>query len=247
MRFASVPYINALPLTHYLGASLVKLPPAKLADVLHEGHADVALMPVFGALREGFFMYPECGIIGCDGRVDSVGFFIRSGLPDIREAKSVYWDQESLTAAHLGRLLLRRFWQMDLQAIEIHSYDNRNTSDLQLLIGDQALFASADNPHYVDLGETWKAFTGLGFIFACWCSKRALTLDERLLLTRAKQEGLLRLPEIIATLPAVQQYVATEYLSKRIRYELSPSLKEGLALYQRWLKEDGYLLTVTGD
>lgn len=243
--YATVPYYNALPLTHDLirdpGHALYKLPPRDLVEVVRNGQVDCALMPVFGALKAGFYLYPECGIIGCEGRVESVGFIKRSHIKDLGDATSVDWGKESLSAAHLGLILLKYFWKNDRITNNIHKISECNTSDIQLVIGDEALTLARSNPAYIDLGEAWHDFTGHGFVFACWCSAKPLVHDVKKRLNEARLTGLSSLDSIIAAIDYPDRERLTTYLKKNITYTLSPQTQAGLELYKKYLVQEGLL------
>ena len=168
MIIATVPYINALPLTAFLTTNTVKIPPAQMIAQLLSGKVDVALVPVFSCLKHGLHMYPNAGIIGCDGTVKSVGFFTKPHITDLSQIKSIYLDRESQSSVYLARIILKKYYALDLDLIENHHFDNSDEADAQLLIGDKALFFKATqrlpSTQYWDLGEIWKQKTGSGFI-----------------------------------------------------------------------------------
>jgi chorismate dehydratase len=248
MRIATVPYLNGLPLTaaftaeprRFPATAVIQAVPVELAPLLLSGQADAALLPVFAAWREGLRLYPECGVIGCDGQVGSVGFFVRQGLT-LGNIRSLYLDRESRSAAHLARLILTGPFGRALEEIVIHGYDNRHMADAQLLIGDKALFFDTPGYAYRDLGALWQEYTGLGFVFACWAAARPLTAEERALLSRARDWGLTRLDQMTATLPQARRSRASDYLRNEIVYRLSPRLQDGLTRYHELLLAAGYL------
>jgi len=70
-----------------------------------------------------------------------------------------------------------------------------------LVIGDAALALAARGtyPHRYDLGEEWKRWTGLPFVFAVWASRRGVSVShvhKALLASRAW--GLTHLDELAA-------------------------------------------------
>lgn len=241
MIIATVPYINALPLTAFLSATTLRVPPAQMIEHVLSGKVDVALIPVFSCLKHELHMYLDAGIIGCDGTVKSVGFFTKSHITDLSQIKSIYLDRESQSSAYLARIVLKKFYSLDLNHIENHHFDNRTEADAQLLIGDKALFFDDLNYTYWDLGEIWKQKTGHGFIFAAWASKSPLSDAEISKLTQAKNTGLKKRANIIKNFPLEQQPLLKEYFEKNILYTPTPELNAGLELYHLYLKEFGYV------
>lgn len=241
MIVATVPYINALPLTAFLNAKTVKIPPAQMIEQVLSGKVDVALIPVFSCLKHELHMYPDAGIIGCDGSVKSVGFFTKSHINDLSQIKSIYLDRESQSSLYLARIVLKKYYALDLDLIENFHFDNCANADAQLLIGDKALFFETPNYTYWDLGEIWKQKTGHGFIFATWASKKELSNAEISELTLAKNTGLEKRADIIKNFPLGQQCLLEEYFEKNILYTPTLELNAGLELYHLYLKEFGYV------
>lgn len=243
MIIATVPYINALPLTFFLRGKILKIPPSQMLERLLSNHVDVALMPVFSCLKHKLNMYLDAGIIGCNGMVKSVGFFTKPHISDLSQITSIYFDRESLTSVHLAKVIMKKFYHLDLDKIENHHFDNRKDADAQLLIGDKALFFKNSNHTFWDLGDIWKQNTGFGFIFATWASKRKLSDAEISELTHAKNVGLEKRNEILKNFPLEQHPLLREYFKKNIVCAPTPELIAGMELYQSCLQEYGYIDT----
>jgi chorismate dehydratase len=100
-------------------------------------------------------------------------------------------------------------------------------------------------PVRVDLGEEWKAWTGLPFVFAVWASRRdaaaaaVSAVHQRLLESRAW--GLAHLDELAAAAAAntgVAESVCRAYLGD-LDYDLSYRHLAGLTDFFRRLAADG--------
>lgn len=241
MIIASVPYFNALPLTHYLPGNIRKICPSKMVQELLKGRIDVALLPVFSIQKHCLHMYPDAGIIACDGTVNSVGFFTRSHITELSQIQSIYFDKESLSSVHLAKIILRKFIQINLDQIETIHHDNKDLADAQVLIGDKALFSELPDYSYWDLGKLWKEFTGTGFVFASWASKRSLNQNEIHELSQAKRLGLYHLDKIISEQDKSKQSILFKYLSENIIFEPTPNIQRGLSLYKHYLEKYGYI------
>ena len=108
-------------------------------------------------------------------------------------------------------------------------------SDCALLIGDPALAVDEKIYRKFDLAETWKDFTGLGFIFAMWMANaEKAEIARQIDFSRSRDEGLKHLDEIIAnyeTEISLSPDDFKEYLTKNIAYTIDDSMRKGLSLY----------------
>ena len=102
-RIGSVPYLNAVPLTHGLEQDTVFLPPSRLAVELHAGRLDAALLSITEALfHDGYDLLSGLGIVS-RGPVFSVGVGHRIPLAELEE---IHVDTASCTSINLLRVLL---------------------------------------------------------------------------------------------------------------------------------------------
>ncbi len=99
-------------------------------------------------------------------------------------------------------------------------------------------------PYIYDLGRIWYERTGLPFVFALWIARKDLCKEEILSrfkedLDRAREEALQRLGEISLTVPHRDIFSQETLISywESISYNLSDKHMEGLALFQRYLKD----------
>jgi chorismate dehydratase len=241
MIIGTVPYMNCLPLTKHLKRNLVKLPPAQLAEAVLSGEVDLALLPTFSILKHDLLMHPDAGIIGCDGAVKSVGFFVRPYISDLSEIESIYLDQESQSSVFLAKVLLKKYYDVSLYDLEFFHHDNRDMADAQILIGDKALFHNNKRSFFLDLGQLWKDFTNTGIMFACWASKKAIPAEVIAELVEAKQLGLMNKESCIADVAPDNQELVLDYLENNIIYEPNDAIKAGLKLFKEHLREYQYI------
>lgn len=232
MRVGTVPYLNARPLITHLACDILALPPRLLTDAVLNGDLDVALVPSYGIIKNGLHAYPEAGLIGCDGKVKSVGFFLRDGIGSPKDIGTLYRDCESQTSVELANVILTELYGRNVKSILDVPAARCREADAQLLIGDKALFFQEDGYSYWDLGELWKGLTRCGFMFACWASKRELKPEEIRKLTDAKRAGLADLNALTADVPVSRREFANRYLSGRIVYEATPAVLTGYELFK---------------
>ena len=92
-----------------------------------------------------------------------------------------------------------------------------------------------------DLAETWRKYTGLGFVFAMWMSKKdRVDID----FAAGRDEGLSHIDEIVSNyeseIPLGPDELKT-YLSENISYEPDESMRQGMELYFNLARKTGLL------
>jgi len=237
MKIGTVPYYNCLPLTAGLGDKLITLPPRDLTAALLNDEIDVGLIPTYSILKHNLHAFPEAGLIGCDGAVKSVGFFIRDVFKDLDDIETIYFDAESQTSVELAKIILHKLYGRNLRSIKALPLENICQADALLLIGDKALFFHEPGYKYWDLGALWKQLTGVGFIFAAWASKRLLKPDEFQTLLQSKQHGLANREQLLNNVPTQKRDVLSKYLQENIIYNDTPELRRGYELFRDYLNE----------
>jgi chorismate dehydratase len=189
MRIGRIGYINCAPVYGAIDRGIVALPPgaelvtgtpAELNDLLVAGELDVSVISAIEYARHAkeLELLPELAI-SCDGPVRSVALFSRRTVGQL-DGRTVLLSASSRTSVALLELLCRDVWRIkprfaearaeaqDLDALAVLPHE------AVLVIGDAALqlAAAASYPHRYDLGEEWKQWTGLPFVFAVWAAQR---------------------------------------------------------------------------
>lgn len=215
--------------------------PARSAALLAEKRVDAALVPViaYQSIADVKLIPGVC--VGAREKVRSVCLVTRG--EDLAQVKSVSLDISSKTSVALSKIIFREFigneprWRDSRPDLESMLAE----SDCALLIGDPALMIDERKYRKFDLAETWKGFTGLGFVFAMWMTPREnCDID----FAAARDEGLAHLEEIVAnyesdiTLPREDML---RYLSQNISYTVDASMHEGLELYYALAHKHGLI------
>ncbi len=206
--------------------------PARSAELFAQDRVDAALVPVICAntIRDVHIIPDVC--VGAHERVRSV-CLVTNGL-DLTDVRSVSLDVSSKTSVVLTKIIFREFlgaepaWRNaapDLDAMLA-------ASDAALIIGDPALKLSFDARYRTfDLAELWHRFTGLGFIFAMWMTRReSVAID----FAAARDEGLEHIEEIAASYAGgigVSESAMQTYLTENIRFRPDDSMLEGMRVY----------------
>jgi chorismate dehydratase len=166
---------------------------------------------------------------------------------------TVLLSASSRTSVYLLELLCRHRWgiQPEFATARAEAADLSTLAGVPhegvLVIGDAALHLSARSlyPVRADLGEEWKQWTGLPFVFAVWAARRetpssAVSLVHRRLL-ESRAWGLAHLDQLAVTAAAntgVPEPVCRAYLGD-LDYALSYRHLAGLTDFFRRLAQDG--------
>ena len=231
MKVVIVGYLNTLPFIHgleYYGIEIVRAHPSKCADLLHSGKLDFGLIPL-GALEEerSYYHLKDYGI-SCDGAVRTVCLF---GQTPIEEWEEVVLDYQSRTSVLLSKLLLRSYYHLNPAYISGEEGYEESISDNRggLIIGDRVFDYENVFPYKYDLGEIWKQWTGLPFVFAVWVGLKPLPKQQKELLNEALDYGLknFEMPSSMVKLPIE----VDKYFKKNIEYDLNKSKQKALQIF----------------
>lgn len=251
LRVGAVSYLNARPLYYRLpefapGIRLEMDLPSRLADRLHAGDLDVALIPSVEYLRgasQGYGILPGFAI-AARGPVRSVKLYSRVPFDRIER---LALDEGSRTSQALVRVWLDRRHGVRPSQIESLPWGvpiEESTADAVLLIGDRAMRPPTEQFHeVVDLAEAWQVMTGLPFVFALWVVRPGVDLGELPeALARSRREGLAHAQEIAAEAAArldLEVDGCVDYLTQVISYELGESELAALRLFATYAAELG--------
>ena len=244
IKVGIVNYLNTAPLIFGLKNSpvidqieLIPDYPANLAKDLLDGTIDIGLVPVavIPQLSQWWLMSDYC--IGCEGPVASVCIF--SDVP-IEKTERVLLDYQSGTSVELAKLLIKDYWKLDPQLInaseDFQQHIHGNTAGL--VIGDRSFAQRKVSKYAYDLGEAWKSYTGLPFVFAAWISNKPLDSEFVRLFNEANAFGVNNIPKVIASLNFNNSVDLEEYFRKYISYNLDEDKRKALRKFLQHLKKD---------
>ena len=242
LRVGCVQYLNAKPLIVPYDGEVEFEHPARLADMLVSGEIDVALIPVFEALREPRFPIVDDVAIASRGAVYSVFLAHRGPLSAV---KRVCLDPASRTSNNLLRCILAEFHGVrpEFEASEKAEPDGDSAV---LLIGNQAIRfreTAREGIEYLDLGEEWMARTGLPFVFAVWQIRPEIPNADAVgdALRAVKEAGMRRVREIARLQREFQPGFAERYLTEYIKFGIGAEEKEGIGRFRKLLQKHGLI------
>jgi len=209
---------------------LVESYPAAISQALVNGEIDLGLVPVavISRLKEHHILTDYC--IGADGEVASVCIFSEVPLENV---KQVYLDYQSRTSVRLAQILLKEYWQVDVEFIPTSGEDYRTAikgTTAGVVIGDRALEQRRSSKYIYDLGTAWKAHTGLPFVFAAWISNKIMPVNFIQSFNEANKQGLEKIETLLKEFN-YPYFDLEEYFTNYIDYQLNELKIKGLNLF----------------
>jgi chorismate dehydratase len=253
MHYALIQFLNARPLWWGLrhrplsGESFEFTSPAKCADLVSDGIADLGLVPAIELARTpGLVALPNL-CIASRSEVRSVLLFSRVPFEEIR---SVALDPSSRTSVSLARILLAerlgeaRYREIKFDPLEPSRLTAFEGHDAVVVIGDPALQLSQSPKRLefrYDLVSEWNALFDEPFVFAVWIGRKDRLAggsgDELLArLEESFEYGWAHL-EQIADEAAVELALPKEellsYFREALHYRLGEPERRALARFHR--------------
>lgn len=253
MRVAASFYLNSAPLIWSFTCGsmqqdvelLTDAAPARCADMLAQGAADVALVPVIEYQRLPNIMIVPDVCVGSRSRVRSVVLATR--CRDLKDVRSIALDTSSRTSAALIQIIFREFLRIEPEC-RAHAPNldaMLETSDAALMIGDPAMTFPRETLHVHDLASLWREHTGTGFVFAMWMTHEDIASRARAVdFAGARDEGLAHVEEIISLYQEQLNLPREElrsYLLDNISFTLDAEMREGLDLYYQLAAKHGLI------
>ncbi len=223
--------------------------PARSAELLSHRRVDCALVPVIEYQRiDDIALVPNV-CVGAKERVRSVCLVTKG--KNLKDVKTVALDVSSRTSVALTKIIFREFLNFEphYKITKPNLNEMLADSDCALLIGDPALIIedseisktknqkpkTKNQLRKFDLAQTWKSYTGFGFVFAMWMARKdAAETARQIDFAGARDEGLAHLDEIISnykTEISLTREDFKHYLSENITYSTDENMKKGLSLY----------------
>jgi len=159
----------------------LKLSPRKMGQLARKNKIDagpISLVDSF-ALEERFEPLADLGI-AVKNSARSVLLFSKKRTGELSGCR-IGITPHTVTSSELLRYILKSKYKV---RAKFHT-GFKGTDTARLLIGDQALQGSADRqlrkkfPYVMDLGEEWRRWKGLPFVFARWMVSKKLTPAQK--------------------------------------------------------------------
>ena len=262
LRIGRIPYINCYPVYGAIDRGLIRIDaelvdgvPTALNARMAKGDLDVSVVSAVEYARDSrrYLLLPDLAI-SCDGPVRSVMLFSKKPATEL-SGRRVLISRSSMTSVALLELLFENVWHArpnfvptDAEISDVARFESED-HDARLVIGDAALLlssgASPRYPHAYDLGEVWKEWTGLPFVFAVWVAQRNVVVNDALAvhagLINSRDWGIANVPTLArqaASATGVPIAACEEYLAG-LDYGLSYPHLAGLTEFYRRLVQRG--------
>ncbi len=205
--------------------------PSEGARKLLNGESELGLVPVaiLPELTGASIISDFC--IGTEGTVKTVSIY--SQVP-IDQVERLWLDFHSRTSVELAKILLREYWRVSpvLESATPGYVDRLAPRDAALVIGDRTIGLSERFAYEYDLGASWKAMTGLPFVFAAWVSRSPLPKAFLQQFNEALSNGVAAIPELTYLIPSPDpSFDLQEYFTRYINYSLDTAKKKALQLF----------------
>lgn len=239
-KFATVKYANSLPFQYGLqlyseeqDLEWIVDTPSGCSDLFKKDKVDIALLPI-GAAAEWDKLYLASDYcIGCDGSVGTV--VLLSDHPKA-EIKQIVFDPSSRTSNLLAQLIVRDYWKSDDMKFVQPDDIKDGLPTARIFIGDEVFEKAKLYKFIIDLGEQWKEWTSLPFVFAVWVSKKQVKDEFKMGLDRCFSEGIKSIPVLIKQQQQFDENLLKHYFEHQISFDLDE--KKMLAI-ERFLKYVG--------
>jgi chorismate dehydratase len=242
IRVGAVSYLNTKPLLYGIQHSPVindiELSidyPSRIAAALLNDEIDMGLVPVaiIPKLKEHFINTNFC--IGADGAVASVCLF--SEVP-LEKIEKVLLDYQSRTSVQLAKILLKNYWKITPELIDAKEdfREHIKNTTAGIVIGDRALEQRKISSYIYDLGEAWKNFTQLPFVFAAWVSNKKLPEDFVAAFNEANKKGVENIDALLRDLQ-YPVFDLHQYYTRHINYDFDAEKQKGLQLFLDYLQK----------
>jgi chorismate dehydratase len=249
VRVGAVTYLNARPLVFSLAAlapqaEIVIDLPSRLADALAAGRLDVATIPSIEYARQPGYTIVSDACIACDGAVRSVKLY---GRVPVERVRTLALDEGSRTSAALARILLKERFGIspETRPLPIGASPAEAAADAVLVIGDRGMLPAHDGVEFEwDLGQEWRRWTGLPFVFSMWIARPGVDLlGVDAALSAARDDGINRFAEIAreaAPNIGIPETDCLCYLRDHLTFHLHDRQRQSLELFYALAGRHGF-------
>lgn len=245
VHIAVVSYTNSLPFLEGFKTSkyiqektkIHTYWPSKCVEKVLNNDCQIGLLPVFSSFNQPSLQRISDYGIACDGEVGSV--LLMSPVP-LSQIQTIVLDYQSKTSVNLVKVLAKKFWNIapeykNAEAnFEKIKYDTKTAI---VLIGDRVYEQIPSYKYIYDLGQEWKNFTHLPFVFAAWYSTKKLSTDFIHAFNQAIDQGLVNIPVLIKQIQPHRRFDLQDYYENKIKYLIGNNEKKGIEKYFNYCKE----------
>ncbi len=251
LRIGKIPYLNLFPFFYFLEKlkepvfEFIEDIPSRLNKKLRAGEIDISpSSSIEYLLNQDLYEIIENHSISSKGPVKSIILFSKSPLKELANRTLLVTDQSDTSIIQL-EIIANIFLRLDIKTERSNLSLDEGLSEYPayLLIGDEAMKNLYLNKKFYiyDLGELWKRYTGLPFVYALWIIRKDAINNRGLLIKKLKEEldnikrEFLKAPARISHLPEISKIIGPqEVLSywETLSFDLTEEHKKGLELFR---------------
>lgn len=247
IKVGRIPYLHCEPFYFDMrrrGIETHDMVPSSIGPAAEKGEIDAGPVPLVDCFRmEGRFQPVSGFCVASVDKAGSVSLYSTKPIEELEGARIAITD-EAVTAPKLLEVLLKL--RYGVHSTEYVSLQDQ-PFDAFLLIGNRALRqrrGARGFPHKYDLGEEWRSWTGLPFVFSRWIVRNDLDNADKALLEDTLYVGLedgvdtlYHLNEPRDDLLMLPRDVVVHL--QGIRYYVGLSEQKGIDLFQEYLRQIG--------
>lgn len=246
-KISVVSYYNTLPFVYGINHSdfikknseIQKDYPSKCAENLLKNKVDIGLVPVaiLPKIKDYKILTDYC--LSTNGIVKTV---VLASNVNLKEIKNIYLDYQSLTSINLVKILAKHFWKINPKWINAkEGYESKIVNnDGGIIIGDRAFELNGKYQYYFDLGEEWKKYTNLSFVFAVWAANKNVDNEFVKELNKAFKFGHSNIDKVVLEAIEKIDISGTElkkYLTENIDFRIDENKRRSMDLYLKLLND----------
>ena len=149
-------------------------------------------------------------------------------------------------------MILREFYGVRPEVIPLTADSGNNhhsNHESVLLIGDKVVNAApppGEFPWQLDLGQQWKQFTGLPFVFAMWMMRADIDPGKLPhLLREAREKGTAMTDELVNRYAQQRHWprdLAYDYFTTYLQYSITSAARNGIETFYALAQKHGLLV-----
>ncbi|WP_059103550.1 menaquinone biosynthesis protein [Shouchella shacheensis] len=268
LSVGEIAYANILPFFHRLKReeleekeiTFVRDVPSRVNAMLRKGDVDLAGISSFayGENASDYVILPDL-CVASRGKVGSLLLFSNDPIEELT-GKRIALTTSSETTVHLLKVMLKRFYRMDVRykpmAPDLDEMLEDN--DAALLIGDDAIKnRNREVAHVYDLGEMWYNNTGLPMTYALFAVRKDVLFEKEQEVAfvqealkdsylKTHKDGYRQLSKDMSEQGDASRHYFEQYFHE-LKHEWDEEKQRGLLYYFRLVYEEGYMSAPVSD
>lgn len=248
MKIGYIDYLNCYPFYYHMfekekldGVDVVSAYPGQLNNMIIKNELDLSPVSaaVYSETRDQVYIISDL-CLSSIGYVKSVVLLSKIPIEELN-GKSVALSSASMTSVVLLKILLSKYYNLDVKYTEVGPEPSLNGFDAKLVIGNEAMLHTSTPVQYsYDLGDLWLRKTGHPVVFAIFVVQKKFAEENLEKVNLVIQSFKKSLNEMDIDRKRVIDYASQKYPDidydinryyDLLKYNFSQDLKEALQFY----------------